>query len=449
MLMKWANNTTYFLLIFCVIFTTVVYGAVHQPTLAVFYVLVFAMVVLWAIDCYKRGEVRFSSSRLQIPIFLAVLYGAMQIIPFGWYSESGVDNIPQTISVDRFSTESAAIHLLALSLFLSTALLLIDRANRIRQIVRVITIFGFIFAFFAILQGVLSPTKIYGIYERQLAQPYGSFVNRHNFAAYMEMTIAIPLALVLTGTIKRDQRLLYLTAIVLMAVALFLSGSRGGLFSLVAEILLLVMITAPVRKGKRLILRLGLAGALLVAVVAGTIFVGGDSSLTRISETASSKDVTSNRTQIWKVAGDVIVHNFPFGAGLGAFGVAYTPTDPLSGSERVEQAHNDYLQTVTDAGLVGILLGGLFLYFLARTFLRNLETRNQYRRAIVIGSGAGIFAILFHSLFDFVLHTTAISVLFLVLVALMVAAGFKYADDIHSDEIASRRQADLVPPANR
>jgi hypothetical protein len=56
---------------------------------------------------------------------------------------------------------------------------------------------------------------------------------------------------------------------------------------------------------------------------------------------------------------------------------------------------------------------------------------------------------LFHSLFDFVLHTTAISVLFLVLVALMVAAGFKYADDIHSDETGSRRQADLVPLANR
>ena len=447
--MKWANNTAYFLLIFCVIFTTVVYGAVHQPTLAVFYVLVFAMVVLWVADCYKRGEVRISSSRLQVPVFLATLYGAIQIIPFGWYSESGVDNIPRTISVDPFSTESAAVHLLALSFYLSAALLLIDRAGRIRQMVRVITIFGFIFAFFAIVQGVLSPTKIYGIYERPLAQPYGSFVNRHNFAAYMEMTIAIPLALVLTGAIKRDQRLLYLTAIVLMSVALFLSGSRGGLFSLVAEILFLVMITAPVRKGKRLILRLGLAVALLLAVVGGTIFVGGESSLTRLSESASSKDVTSNRTQIWTVAGDVIVHNFPFGAGLGAFGVAYTPTDPLSGSERVEQAHNDYLQAITDAGIIGIFLGGLLIYFLVRTFLRNLETRNQYRRAVVIGAGAGIFAVLFHSLFDFVLHTTAVALLFIVLIALMVAAGFKYADDVHSDKTPSRKRGDLVPLPHR
>jgi O-antigen ligase len=447
--MKWANSTAYFLLIFCVIFTTVVYGAVHQPTLAVVYFLMFSMVVLWVIDSFERGEVRFSSSPLQIPLFVAAAYGVIQVVPFGWYAESGVDNIPRTISVDTFSTRSASLHLFGLSILFSMALLLIDRAKRIRQLVRVITIFGFVFAFFAILQGVLSPTKIFGIYERVSVQPYGSFVNRHNFAAYMEMTIAIPLALVLTGTIKRDQRLLYLTAIVLMAVALFLSGSRGGLISLIAEILLLVMITAPVRKGKRLVLRLGLAGALLAAVVAGTIFVGGESSLTRISETASSKDVTSNRAQIWRVAGDVIVHNFPFGAGLGAFGVAYTLTDPSSGAERVEQAHNDYLQAIADAGIVGIIVGGLFIYLLVRTFLRNLETRNQYRRAVVIGAAAGIFAVLFHSLFDFVLHTTAISVLFLVLIAIMVAGGYKYADDVHSDDSTKPRRGDIVPLPNR
>jgi len=84
-----------------------------------------------------------------------------------------------------------------------------------------------------------------------------------------------------------------------------------------------------------------------------------------------------------------------------------------------------------------------------RTFLRNLETRNQYRRAVVIGAGAGIFAVLFHSLFDFVLHTTAVALLFIVLIALMVAAGFKYADDVHSDKTPSRKRGDLVPLPHR
>jgi len=441
-----ANKIAHVLVYFVVIFTALAYGTVHQPVIALFYVLVAAITVLWAGDGLANGSVRFSPSLLQLPIYAAAAYGFVQVIPFGSYSRAGVDNIPRTISLDPFSTEMNAVHFLALGLFFSVTLTLLDRAKRLRRIVTVLTIFGFIFAFFAILQGVLSPTKIYGIYERQFAQPYGSFVNRHNFAAYMEMLVALPLALLLTGVVKRDQRLLYLTAIVLMAVSLFLSGSRGGLIALIAELILLVMLTTPVRGTKKIVVRLALAAALLVAVVAGTILVGGESSLTRIAETASSKDVTTNRTHIWAVTIEVIKQNLPFGAGLGAFGVAYTPTDNSSGLERAEQAHNDYLQTLSDAGVVGIVISGAFLFLLIRTAFRNVRRQNDLRRAIAIGATAGIFAVLVHSLFDFVLHTTAVAVLFLLLIALLVAAGNKYDDDLQRDDLHRPRRKGSVHP---
>ena len=431
--MSWSNKVSYVLLLFTVIFTALAYGTVHQPIIAVFYVVVAAMTVLWVIDGYNTGEFNISLSPLQLPLVGAAVYGFIQTVPFGWHTIAGIDNVPRTISVDTFSTRVNALHFAALSLFFSVGLTLINSAKRIRRTVTVLTIFGFIFAFFAILQGVLSPTKIYGIYERQFAQPYGSFVNRHNFAAYMEMTMSLPLALVLTGVIKRDQRLLYLTAILLMGVALFLSGSRGGLVALFAEVLLIVLVTAPMRGGRKIVLRLALSGAMLAAVIAGTIFVGGESSLTRIAETATSKNVSANRTQIWTVTLNVISQNFPFGAGLGAFGVAYTPVDPMSGLERVEQAHNDYLETVADAGIVGIGLGALFIFALVSTFLKNIYVKNDIRRAIAIGSGAGIFAVLIHSLFDFVLHTTAVSVLFIILMTLLVASGSVYDDDTNSE----------------
>ena len=442
--MTLTGKIAYFLIIFVVIFTALAYGTVHQPIIALFYFLVAALAILWAIDGLRTGSMRFSPSLLQLPIYAAAAYGFFQVIPFGWYGKAGVDNIPRTISLDPFSTEVNAIHFLALGLFFSVTLSVLDSAKRVRRLVTIITIFGFIFAFFAILQGVLSPTKIYGIYERQFAQPYGSFVNRHNFAAYMEMTVALPLGLLLTGSIKRDQRLLYLTAIVLMAVALFLSGSRGGFVALVAELILLVMLTAPIRGAKSIVVRVALAGAILIAVIVGTIFVGGESSLTRIAETASSKDVTTNRTHIWAVTVDVIKDNLPFGAGLGAFGVAYTPTDNLSGLERAEQAHNDYLQTLSDAGVVGGLIGIAFLFFLIRTVVRNVRRQNDFRRAVAIGATAGIFAVLVHSIFDFVLHTTAIAVLFLVLLALLVTAGFQYPDDLLNDDLRRPRRKGSV-----
>ena len=118
-----------------------------------------------------------------------------------------------------------------------------------------ITIFGFVFAFFAILQAVLSPTKIYGIYEVAFAKPFGSFVNRHNFAAYIEMTIAVPLGLLFAGAVQKDKRLLYVTAIGLMGVALILSGSRGGLVALLAEIVFLVILTNKTKGASKFVIK--------------------------------------------------------------------------------------------------------------------------------------------------------------------------------------------------
>ena len=439
--MTWANRFAFALICATIIFTTVAYGTVHQPVLAFFYVVIAAIMVLWAIDGLKTGTIRFNRSLIQVPLLAAAVYGVIQAIPFGQIAETaGVSGIPRTISLDPFTTQLSALHFFALFIFFSASLVFIDSAARIQKLVVVIAIFGFIYAFFAILQSVLSPGKIYGIYEVRFAVPFGSFVNRHNFAAYMEMTISIPLGLLFAGGIVRDKRLLYITAIALMGVALVMSGSRGGFVALLAEVILLVMLTTGASSRRSLILKAGFAGVLIAAIVVGSLFIGGESSLTRIAETASSKDVTTDRGHIWSVTMDVIKHSMPFGVGFGALGVAYTPYDDRSGLERVEQAHNDYLQAVADAGIIGAIVGLFFLFMLFRLGLEAAKTDNVYRRGVAVGSLAGCFAILVHSIFDFVLHTTAISILFITLMALIVTTQSCYDDDIELPEWEKRRK---------
>ena len=427
--MTWANKLAFFLIAVIVVLTTIAYGAVHQPILALFYILVALLMVLWAIDGFVSGAPRFSASWLQLPLLAAAVYGFIQIIPIGSLAETaGVTGIPRTISLNPFATQISAIHFLALFFLLAVTLVLLDSASRIRRLAMIITVFGFIYAFFAILQSVLSPSKIYGIYEA--GAPFGSFVNRHNFAAYMEMAIALPLGLLFVGAVSKDKRLLYITAVALMGVSLLLSLSRGGLVAFLAEIIFLVLLTAGTGNKSRLGIRLALAVLLLVGVIAGAIFVGGETSLTRVADIAQSGDLTTGRSTIWRVTLSVIAANLPFGAGLGAFGVAYTPFDTMSGLERVEQAHNDYLQVLADAGIVGLIIG---LFFLFRVFVLGraaVGIKNVYRRGIALGALAGIFAILVHSIFDFVLHTTAVSVLFLMLLAMLAASRQSYEDDI-------------------
>ncbi|MDQ3711796.1 MAG: O-antigen ligase family protein [Acidobacteriota bacterium] len=442
----WASKTIFFLLGATIIFTALAYGTVHQPIVAIFYVAAIVVFLLWTVDAFVGGVLRFNKSLLQVPLAAAFLYALFQTIPFGSLAEvAGISGIPRTMSLDPFGTKVAALHFFALLLFFAALLTFIDSAKRLRKIVSLITIFGFVFAFFAILQAVLSPNKIYGIYEVPYATPFGSFVNRHNFAAYMEMTICLPLGLMFVGAVNRDRRLLYITAIALMGIALLLSGSRGGLISLLAAIFFLVILTTKTKNYNQLWLKSGLAVLLVATIIVGSILIGGESSLTRLAESSNPEDLSTNRMHIWKVTTGVILKNLPFGAGFGAFGVAYTPFDSLNGLERVEQAHNDYLEVLAVAGIVGLIIGGFFLFHLFRTGLQNVKTSNTFRRGVCVGALAGCFAILVHSLFDFVLHTTAISMLFLTLVSLVVAGGNQFPDDVK--ETDSRRNRNSRPAA--
>lgn len=442
----WASKILFFLLCATIIFTTLAYGAVHQPTLAVFYLLAVAVVGLWATDALVGGVMRFHKSRVQIPLIAAFFYALVQIIPFGSLAAfGGVEGIPRTISLDPFGTQIAALHFLALLIYLAALLTFVDSAQRLRKVVLIITIFGFVYAFFGILQNVLSPQKIYGIYDVPYAKPFGSFVNRHNFAAYMEMTLCLPLGLMFVGAVEKDRRLLYATAIALMGVALILSGSRGGLIALLAAIFLIIILTTKTENTKQLALKIGLSVLLLTTVVIGSALIGGETSLARIAEADSSP---TTRTHIWSVTLSVIKNNFPFGAGFGAFGVAYPPFDSLNGLERVEQAHNDYLEVTATAGIIGLMIGGFFLFQLFRTGLKNYHTADTFRRGICVGALAGCFAILVHSLFDFVLHTTAIAMLFITLVSLVAVSGSKFPDDRGETALRDnkkRRSANVTP----
>lgn len=437
-----ASRLIFFIICAAIVLTTLGYGTVHPPLVGLFWFSAAVLVVLWAVDAFTGGALRFSKNALQIPLIGAALFGVFQVIPFGSAETAGITGIARTISHDPYQTQLAVAHFVALLIYFAATLSFVDNPKRLKFLALFITVFGFAFAFYAILQNLLDPGRIYGVYERPYVMPFGSFVNKHNFAAYIEMCAAIPLGLLFAGAVEREKRLLYLTAIALMGIALVMSGSRGGLVALLAELIFLAVVATKTRTTGQIVLKAGLAIALVAGIVAGTILIGGDSTLTRIAETAQSKDPTSSRLQIWATTAEVIKQNPVFGAGWGAFGVAYTQFDPLNGRERVEQAHNDYLQILADAGIVGAVLGAFFVFWLFREGWRRIESHDNFRRGVAVGALAGCFAILVHSVFDFVLHTTAISLLFLVLAALATLNGRVEKEETHRPK---RRKASVTP----
>ncbi|MBV9958685.1 MAG: O-antigen ligase family protein, partial [Acidobacteria bacterium] len=98
-----------------------------------------------------------------------------------------------------------------------------------------------------------------------------------------------------------------------------------------------------------------------------------------------------------------------------------TPFDPRNGTNRPEQAHNDYLQVLADAGIIGAACGLFFIAVLFRLGLKRRRSPDIFRRGVATGALAGCFAALVHSFFDFTLHTTSNALLFLTLAGLATA----------------------------
>src|SRR4030095_11996001 len=119
-----------------------------------------------------------------------------------------------------------------------------------------------------------------------------------------------------------------------------------------------------------------------------------------------------------------IIKAHPYvGTGLGAFGVIYTKYDTRNGLFRLEQAHNDYLQVLSDGGIVGALIALSFVVLLFYLALKRARSQDDFRRGVALAALSGCFAVLVHSFFDFTLHTTSNALLFLITAALATLNG--------------------------
>lgn len=416
------------------------FGTVDSWALAVFQLGAGFVVTLWAADAWRTRRLRLSRNLLPLPLLGLFAVGLVQLLPFGGAGGmiAGLTSAPvRTLTLDPTATRFVLMQLAALLIYFSATLVFTDSPKRLRFVVRAITIFGFLLAVFGMLQYFINPAQIYWLRQPQYAVPFGPFINRHHFAAYMELTIALPLGLLFSGAVTDERRLLYAFAIGMMSIALLLTQSRGGLLSLAAEVFFLVVITGVIRRRDKraaetatpgmttraALVRAGLGFALVAALLVSAISFGGEESLVRLVGTVDAADPTSGRTQFWQGAWEVIKHHPVLGAGLGAFGVAYTRYDVLHGIERLEQAHNDYLQVLADAGIVGGVLGLCFIGLLFRYGFARINSADKFRRGVAAGALAGCFAVLVHSFFDFSLHLPSHALLFLVLAALATLNG--------------------------
>lgn len=425
------------------VFSVIAYGAVDTGAQVLIAVFLAVIVAFWFFDTWSKGEFAYDTNLLQIPLIGLILIGLIQMLPFRSVAgTAGLLSVPpvSSLSLAPYSTWLAVAQLVLYLVFFAAALRFLDTRERVKKVVLVIIIFFALMAFFGILQRLASTDgMIYGVRNSAHGSAFGSFINQHHFAAILEMAIGLPLALLFGKATKKNKRILLLTSAVLMGMAVIFTSSRAGFLSLVGVLLFILAVNflrkkdkvrpedadpdeekwekADSFKGNFSLVGGGLA--LLIIILGVVLLLGGDQALIRgVGMQTAGDDFANGRLHFWNVAFQIFKDYPILGSGLDSYGIIFPQYDTWNGVFRVEQAHNDYLQILSDAGIFGLACVAAFVYLLfKKSFQVIVSTNSRFRRHVAIGALAGCFGILIHSFFDFPLRTPANAFLFLILAA--------------------------------
>ncbi len=274
------------------------------------------------------------------------------------------------------------------------------------------TIFGALYAFFALAQELTSNGKIFWVHSPRFhGSIYGSYVNHNHYAGLMEMLVPIPLVLSMGHILKGGKRALVGFCAVLMASTIVLSGSRAGMIGFGLEIVLLPVLTF--QRGRSLRVVLGSVSVCML-ILALLTFLGKGQMLGRLGDLRPENrlDITKDSLRMFSKR--------PFiGWGLGTFPTVYPRYRSFYTNLFVNEAHNDYVQLLTETGLLGF---GLMLWFLVRVYRHGLPTSRRWEfkwdGAVSLAALLGCTGILVHSFMDFNLQIPANAAFFYVLGAL-------------------------------
>jgi O-antigen ligase len=273
-------------------------------------------------------------------------------------------------------------------------------------------IFCFAVSLFGIAQHFTSGGKIY--WFRELAAGgdlFGPYVNRNDFAGFVELTLPMGLSLMVFRGVRRELLPLVTVLSVVPISAMLLAGSRGGIICLVFEVAILALL-ARGRRGAESP-RVAPIAMVVIAALALMAWVGLGTAIDRFS-TLPSKDVSiSRRFSMSRGALHMFMEHPIGGTGLGTLVAAYPPYETHYDGLVVDHVHNDYIEALAETGLLGGICGLSFLWLLFQEARKNFEAdQSHFSRALHAGGIVAVSGLLLHSFVDFNLHIPGNALLF-------------------------------------
>jgi O-antigen ligase len=421
------------ILSFTLILSVLLFGTVEIWSSTIILLFVFTLGLLWVLRReYARFKIAGSEILLLATWISFLIYTILQVLPFPSFFLNFIS--PSAFKIQTFySFESNNLLYISLhpygtvmeilrftALFITFVIVMQnvkDWAN-LKRMLKILVVFGFILAVFAIIQKAAWNGKLY--WFRELTQggtPFGPFVNRNHFAGFIGMLIPLSLGFSLTRK-RTEKKMLYGFMTVIMAVSLFFSLSRGGIIAFIAGITLfsLLMIKSSVQSRK-----VWAIGFFLSVLTAYLLYLGIDPVIERFYKTDIDGEA---RLIVWSATLNAFKDFWFTGSGLGTFINIFPLYSPVETQRSIyAHAHNDYLEFILETGIIGVLLliafASLIIYSIARSSLQGKTG------ILTIAAVSSAFTIVVHSIFDFNLHILSNALLFSAVLGMVIALSNK------------------------
>jgi putative inorganic carbon (hco3(-)) transporter len=282
----------------------------------------------------------------------------------------------------------------------------------------------------------------YGFLEQKahnLGVATGTFVNRNHYAAYLELTLAAGIALILSDLragrsrtwrqflgdlveLAMSRRVQVRIMLVVMVIALVLSRSRGGNLAFFLALAVCGSVYVVLRHPKYLLKSfLFFLSLFAVDLLIVSEHYGLQKLAQRIEETVID---TEQRSIAIRDLEPSIRDYWLTGAGPGAFAVAFSPHHSRELRGYFDHAHNDHAEFLIETGVIGYgLLAAVAIVTLAHGLAVMRRRRDPHAGALAFCGSMALVSLTIHGLAEFNLRVPAIPATLLVLMALALSCS--------------------------
>ena len=239
-------------------------------------------------------------------------------------------------------------------------------------------------------------------------------------AGFLCMTIPLLIGLLFSKKFSTYKFILLYLALFIMLVALLFTYARGGWIATATGtgfVLFIQALTGKFQVKKIILLSVAVFAAVFLSFLSNTDLVKRFNTITQ-EDTAIT---LRGRELAWQGTIDMIRAYPVHGVGPGNYSKAFRSFQPPGLAEPYINAHNDYLQFISETGVLLIPVLCWLLYNLFSHGLYKIGQVDQQVRGITMGAMGGITALLLYSVSDFNLHIPANALLFTILAAIVAS----------------------------